>query len=237
MAATQIEANRASRALFNQITGKAGVYFIAPISHWDKIQYDPDDKMKVKIGLAGNSKNGNLAGRFNQYLLCWPDGFYVFAIIQTSTKPAARATERAIHEYLNGKQKYIVTGHSHDEEWFSISKKEIDNIVDMLHHNKNTKYPKDAGNAGKRVFPYKQILNLDPFLMKGQISPKLVANVTIGQSKIGAMKKTLIRTLDRNVKQKGAHTVQTSVLKPKKSTKANPAGRGPEVTVSKMEAF
>jgi len=227
MAGTLKESNRKSRNLLEKITGKAGVYVVTPLANWNEVGKDPQDKMHVKIGLAGNSKKGNLAGRFNQYLLCWPNGFYVFAVITTSTKDHARTTERAIHEYLNGKEKHIITGHSHDEEWFSLSRAEIDDTLNMLRHNQYTRYSSDhPKRPNKRVFIYTEILNLAPFQTPHDPAPKVVANATIGQCRIKPMPKSIIRGLDNIAKSQGVMTIRTSTKKPVKTTKAHPTGRG-----------
>jgi hypothetical protein len=196
-----------------KLTKKAGVYFITPIQHYDQVKKNHTKKFPVKIGLAGTS--AGLRGRFDQYLLCWPLGFYVFAILPTVTKHKAKITERAIHMYLNHKQKYMYTQHSHDEEWFMLSVADINNLINMIKINKNTVNPM----TGKLVFTFSKILNIQPYIVSPNTFVLINANPQIGQARIHPMDKTVIKILDAVVKKKKQKKLMTSVPKPQKPKK------------------
>jgi hypothetical protein len=124
--------------LLNSIGGKSGVYFIS---------YDhpssPTEKFLVKVGLAVNkprfdgkkSKRG-LKSRLESYLLCYPTGFYIFALMFTNPKSAS-LLERQIHSYLAGKGRKADYPHSRVEEWYNLSLIDIQKIV-LIHRHTHT---------------------------------------------------------------------------------------------------
>jgi hypothetical protein len=190
-----------------KVDGQPAVYVI---TSKELYQSDPTNKQLVKIGLADD-----LNKRLNSYLLYWPNGVHIFDIFYTN-KLQCKRLERSIHEYLNVKSQYIVTLHSHGEEWFNLTRIEIQQLIDVVIANASTRNPfdhfvsvsnKKVNMKGRLIFPFHSHESLD-FL--------LVANLTRGTDRIKPMYKSLKMLLDAQMKGK---PVPTTVKKPKKKSK------------------
>lgn len=89
------------------LVGKSGVYFVSPDT--PETEGREDEAFLVKVGLSRHSKHGNapphggLGRRLSSYFLCWPRGFYVYAVVQTR-RAAAFECERTFHSYFRAKQ-------------------------------------------------------------------------------------------------------------------------------------
>lgn len=208
MAGTTKELVRKSVDFFKNISGKSGVYIITSIDFYKK---DDNEKMWVKIGLAKD-----LSNRLNNYLLCWPSGLYVFGIIFTKNEDSAKRTERSIHQYLNIKNRYIVTYQSHDEEWFELSKNEINYLIDLVEYNKDTKFHNLYPNIdmrNKKVFLFNKIDIYDQLI---------IANEQVGQDRVKPMDIELKNLLEYNfMKYRDTHFIYTG-SRPLKPTKKFP---------------
>lgn len=118
--------------ILEQFEGKSGVYFIAPEIH----KYDP---FLVKIGMSKGmlddetrtKRKGGLGRRLDSYLLCYPKGFYLFGVLQT-TANNAYPLEKFIHQYLLGKGKKTEYDHSHSEEWFLLTMTELNQFLPQI---------------------------------------------------------------------------------------------------------
>lgn len=181
---------KASRTILGQLTKKSGVYFITID--------DPEEKTQlIKIGMAENMEH-----RLNAYLLCYPRGFDLLGFIFTHGKEAATRLERSIQGYLYSKGRYIVTGHSHDEEWFELTMNDLENLFLLLDVNKDVK-----DKSGKLIFPYTHIV-AEKF--------RILANQQIGSERVAAMNTDVKRILDQNVNKYKIMQTQKRVAKTKK---------------------
>jgi hypothetical protein len=201
-----------SRKLLGYLENRSGVYFVAPQAAWDGIGKDPTESFLVKIGLAENMEH-----RLNSYLLYWPEGFYIFGMVSTRDTQSARRTERAIHAYLNQKGAYYVSEHSHDEEWFELTLKQISKLMEIMKLGKKVRYPKDYWHKdmrGKQVFLYNEIIieTEYPILLK--------ANRQIGRARVKPIGKSLKVLLDERQAKVGILSpISTRDHIPKKTKK------------------
>lgn len=101
--------------------GKSGVYFITTNVN------DDGKPMWIKIGMAKN----RLDNRIDSYLLCYPVGFYVLAVLHTSSKNAA-VLENMIHGALRTKMRQMKTLHSHSGEWFELTLQDVKTLYQSL---------------------------------------------------------------------------------------------------------
>ncbi len=179
----------------------SGVYIIVA-QHY--LQEDADVDMLVKIGLAGT-----LSHRLDSYLLYFLLGFHVFSLIFCDDENDARRTESSIHSYLNNKQVHVTTDHSHQSEWFYMSRHDIDKLLTMVQKNKSTTFPLDYSikkNRGLLVFPYKSIEKSDIFIS---------ANPQMCSDRIKPLFDNLKEILDSKVKD----PITTGPIKIKKTKK------------------
>lgn len=118
---------------FKNYEGKSGVYFITQ-------NYDPDfpnNRIAVKIGLSkhriGHRDHpdpkkrvpyGGLGRRLDSYLLCYVEGYYIFAVLECS-RDNAQSVEKFFHEYYTSKNFKSEHLHSHKEEWYYLQPNEI----------------------------------------------------------------------------------------------------------------
>ena len=107
-------------------TVKSGIYIISPTD----IEKDPNKKIYCKIG-----RSTDLKKRLNQYHLCYPLGFHVYALLYIHTKGRTKNQlivhnldmEIEIHHYFREHQlKTTMRGFN---EWFNISYNEILNCL------------------------------------------------------------------------------------------------------------
>ena len=129
--------NRPLSNVLENFEGKSGVYFIAPTIH-DR------DPFLVKIGMSKTvtlddnplKRKGGLGRRLDSYLLCYPQGYYLFAVFQTQ---AAKAypLEKFIHQYLQGKGFKTVFDHSHSEEWFRLTMTQLRQFIPQIPQRTN----------------------------------------------------------------------------------------------------
>lgn len=118
--------------ILDQFEGKSGVYFIAPEIH-------RNDEFLVKIGMSKSvidddnpsKRKGGLGRRLDSYLLCYPRGYYLFAVLQTTAKNAY-PLEKFIHQYLLGKGLKTRYDHSHSEEWFRLTLRQLNNFIPQI---------------------------------------------------------------------------------------------------------
>lgn len=118
-------------ALLEQCQGKTGVYFVS-----QEMPEDPDQHFPVKVGMAHHVRltGASMRGRLESYLTYWVRGFHVYGLLFRRTKRAALSLERSLHRYLKGKGRAVVVDYeqTHAEEWFYLSRRELDTIVDNL---------------------------------------------------------------------------------------------------------
>lgn len=127
----------------DEFIGKSGVYIISP----NFIPNMDHERILVKIGMSRANRedeNGNIVpsyqykkglySRLDSYLLCYPEGFTLFAVIQT-TYQAAYALEKLIQTYLAGKNMKTNFYHSHNEEWYDMTYHDIQTLLHVIHSN------------------------------------------------------------------------------------------------------
>ncbi len=118
---------------FEKWEGRSGLYFLSPYF----IEQQPDERYPVKVGMSrhrsGRSDDpdarrrgpyGGLGRRMDSYLLCYPTGFYVYAILQCDRQYVYRM-EKFFHQYFRGKNFHSQEQHSHREEWFGLTRDDI----------------------------------------------------------------------------------------------------------------
>jgi hypothetical protein len=179
-----------SQIFLSKVKKKSGVYLITSKDFYEPAKNDVDKKILVKIGLAKD-----LDHRLNSYLLYWPTGVHIFDIFYT-TKASARSMERSIHEYLNNKAKYIVSMHSHTEEWFCVTTAELKKVIKLVTSNAETRFVDDyittrgrktVNLKGQKVFPYKR---------HEKVNLLLISNLSKKSDRIKPMSKSLKQLLD-----------------------------------------
>lgn len=122
---------------FKEWEGKSGIYFISPYLVEDL----PDNMYPVKVGMSrhrlGNPADpnpnrrrpyGGLGRRLDSYLLCFPYGFYVYAVLQCP-REAVYQVESTFHQYLTSKSRGMAQTHSHREEWFHLTRDEVYSMI------------------------------------------------------------------------------------------------------------
>ena len=87
----------------------------------------------------------------------------------TCKKNQDKILEKHIHMYLNIKNKFLNTLHSHDEEWFHLSLDQLDSLLDVILTPFEQKY------NGHTLFPYQTVNDNTYFLF---------ANEEVGQSRV-----------------------------------------------------
>ena len=110
---------------------KSGIYIISQ----EPIGTDMNKVITCKIG-----RSVDLKRRLNQYFLCYPTGYWIYALLYIHTKGITKNgmlmhnidTETAIHNYFISQQ--LKTSSRLFNEWFSISYNDI---------TKCLKFPKD----------------------------------------------------------------------------------------------
>lgn len=113
--------------------GKSGIYFISP--YFDESQ--PDNMCQVKVGMSKHRRGqaghpdfrkrrpyGGLGRRLDSYLLCYVQGFYVYAVLECKREKVYEM-EKYFHQYFTGKNLQVTNQHSHREEWFMISRADL----------------------------------------------------------------------------------------------------------------
>lgn len=112
---------------FTTWEGCSGVYFISP--YYDASR--PTERFPVKVGMSrhryepsGRGKYGGLGRRMDSYLLCYPHGFFVYAVLQCSRQHVYRM-EKYFHQYFTGKGFQTTQHHSHREEWFNLTRQDV----------------------------------------------------------------------------------------------------------------
>lgn len=137
--------------------GTSGVYLISP--NYDETA-DPDEPVLVKVGLSRaqtdlkGKKYGGLGRRLDSYLLCFPTGFSIFAILQTQSQYAYQI-ENWIQSYFTAKQYKLVYSHSRVEEWYWVKPNDVYATLAAMMRNPDLK-----GFIPKYNF-YKPALYLD----------------------------------------------------------------------------
>jgi hypothetical protein len=188
------------------IHARSGVYIITQY-HPGKV---PNKKIDVKIGLAED-----LHGRFGNYLLCFPQGFYVFQLFLTVDVKQAYRLERSLHQYLVAKYKFLTKHHSHSEETFRLTPTEVEILIATVKANTGRVFVKGDDKVsgldqeGLTIFPhlkYKKAIFLDE-------------NLAMGGTRIKSMKLSLKDFIDGNLKKK---PILTSVTKKKHNSKKLP---------------
>jgi hypothetical protein len=175
-----------------------GVYMIC-----DHDKFKVRGKMTVKIGFAEDFHD-----RFGNYLICYPEGIHIFHLFLNANVANARTLERNIHRYLNVKNKFLRVKHSHSEESFSLTNKEVSELIDVVQTNQLTKFTdKEMVNGknqqGKLIFPY----------IDDKRGINLFENLAGGGTRVKPMTVKLKAILDENTSQK--KKIATSVKKTK----------------------
>lgn len=110
--------------------GTSGVYFISPT-------YDPDNperRVLTKVGMSQHrvddekKRYGGLGKRLDSYLLCWPFGYHVYAVLQTKATHAFEM-ERFFQRYYARKGYQTQFKHSRTEEWFRLLPDDVKTAV------------------------------------------------------------------------------------------------------------
>lgn len=233
--ATRAEERR-SETFLSSMDKKSGVYVIAPRDAVDGLpasrgKIDMSKQFWVKVGLGKNLRH-----RLESYLLYWPHGFYVFGVILTnkgsarriatfeSTTTRAGVVEESIHQYLRAKGRHMVSGHTHSEEWFELSLKDIDTMLATVSTNlttttnlkmtrKKNKMEWATTSSERLVFPASRVLNYMDDLMF-VLNTRRVTRETI----------TMHRSLKSALEMKNRHHVQTQVKR--KTTRRDPKKYG-----------
>jgi hypothetical protein len=172
-----------------------------------------DRRTLVKIGRANNLRH-----RLNSYLLYWPMGVHVYSIF-FAPKAKVGELERSIHRYLNSKKCYVISDHSHTEEWFTLSHQELRILVRTVLLNAETKYPSTGSYyltkrgtkinlSGRNIFPFTSHWSVDRLL---------VSNPPSATNRIKAMEEEVKRLIDETI---------TAVSNKKPSTVGSSGGGG-----------
>jgi len=125
------------------LEGKSGVYFISPVFDPD----EKDDRVLVKVGMSQHqvrmspSKRdprnlvqesyGGLGRRLDSYLLCYPAGYYIYAVLQTralmhgTNKSMPWELEKWFQGYFTSKNQKTEFPHSRTEEWYNLTRREV----------------------------------------------------------------------------------------------------------------
>lgn len=181
-----------SRNYLGAVAGRSGLYLVAQRHSWeDRARGDADTVMSVKVGIARD-----LEHRLNSYLLYWPDGMYVFGIVLCNDIADARWLETNVHEYLNAKYRYHALHHTHDEEWFTLSARDIARVLATIEANAYTVFPSDDPDArrrDRRVFPYRSVMRERTLVMANRNART--------QPRIGTMSETMKNLIDWNTLQ------------------------------------
>lgn len=126
---------------FQRWEGKSGLYFVSP--YFDPAA--PDEPCLVKVGMSRHRQGrrddplpkhrvpyGGLGRRMDSYLLCYPYGFYVYAVLQCH-RDHVYSMERFFHQYFTGKGFQAEARHSHREEWFELTRTQIFATIKAYH--------------------------------------------------------------------------------------------------------
>lgn len=119
-------------SFFDPFEGKSGVYFISPF-------FNPSTpnrvEVLVKIGMSQHKtdemtlrNSGGLASRLDSYLLCYPGGFWVYAVLQTQRQFAYKV-EKFFQTYFTNKGRKTQYKHSKTEEWYNLSLNDVKTAV------------------------------------------------------------------------------------------------------------
>jgi hypothetical protein len=86
----------------------------------------------VKVGMTTDLKK-----RLDTYLLYYPRAVVLFGLIETSTNQA-KAAERDIQRYLKKKGRQATFPHTHSDEWYFVSLRDIKIVLEMQQKPKHT---------------------------------------------------------------------------------------------------
>lgn len=89
---------------------------------------EPEEPAEEKV--IADSLSG-LGKRIYDYMLCYPKGFYIYAIVETSSSRVTEL-ENSIHQYLVSKNLHSDLPHSKSEEWFYLHVHNLPSIVRMF---------------------------------------------------------------------------------------------------------
>ena len=122
----------------NYLEGKSGVYFISN-------EYHATGRFLVKVGMAQSVidfdrqvRIGGLNTRLSQYLLYYPRGYTIFGLYTTNYDKSYEV-EKLVQSYLAGKGRKSGFPHSHSEEWFILSHKEINDVIRLFSNAPNVR--------------------------------------------------------------------------------------------------
>lgn len=109
-----------ARHWLTELVNKSGVYIISPTC-----PKADTTRFLIKIGMseAGDTYKG-LAQRLDSYLLYYPKGFHIIAVLVTASGKA-EPTERKLQSFLRGKNYFRQFSHGHGSEWFFLSRVEL----------------------------------------------------------------------------------------------------------------
>ena len=131
----------------SKVPTKPGIYFISNFMETPSKTERNKDKMlrRVKVGRAKHS----LRQRLSDYLLYWPTGVVVYALISTKTEKQSLWLEVFLHNFLricgsryrfssNSKSgAFTAPKHTHLSEWFILDVEIIDRIVQCFFVGRN----------------------------------------------------------------------------------------------------
>jgi len=104
-------------ASMTHLQNTAGVYFMSPTL------VTSQTLGLIKIGMAKK----NLAQRLQQYLICYPNGFYLYGLVYCDPDTVL-ALETEIHNFLRAKQR----GHEFNAEWFYLTLTDLQVLLRII---------------------------------------------------------------------------------------------------------
>jgi hypothetical protein len=178
------------------------------------------DAELVKIGLAKDFDH-----RLSSYLLYMPEGVFVHDVFITKTPRDSQVLEYSIHAYLGIKNRFVVGEHTHLDEWYNLSRHEVQTLTATILANRNTKYSKchqlkedrikgtHAARVckGTKVFPFQEHVHVDH-----NVSVSITKRVEhLDATRVLAMTDSLKKKIENNYKKKKK---KESFLSPVKKT-------------------
>ena len=193
--------------LTNQKRG--GIYFLSPAS--PKVaETEPEGKILIKIG-----KSNDIRTRLNQYFLCFPRGYYLYAVVlfnsrlkrETLQKQTNRL-ETELRKELNSFKITTVSRMQGRQEWFLMSIKDMQRIA---HDFKN----EHSEWLNKVVIPKKE----SAFIHQFEIDDEFIDAVEEGFSDEFLMERLKLSQQKRTVEIFGGEKIEVGLKREIKPVK------------------
>ena len=205
-------------ALSSQIPDTPGIYLISNFMESPPHNARGRDKIlrRIKVGKAQKS----LRRRLSSYLLYWPTGVVVYALVGTKTLAQATWLEVFLHNFLRlcgtryrrpGKERLAQPKHSHLSEWFILDEIMVRNLVSTFFSGRGQHILSISKNifGKRRLLPDKRLSTLFPMLsLYNNIDFKATDNTMRT-----LMKLSKPQTLDRVTKSWTVHVREPRLLK------------------------